>query len=78
VVTRPTGDVMINDTSVDSIMDFDRDEGDIIDVSALGVRAISQLSFNDGSDTVTVIGTGEQFRIIGASDIQASDFFFAT
>ena len=76
VITRPTGDVTINDTSVDSIMDFDRTEGDKIDVSELGVTAIGQLSFDDTSDTVTVTATGEQFKIIGASDIQASDFYF--
>ena len=77
-VVRPTGTVAINDTSVDSIMDFDRAEGDVIDVSELGVTAIGQLSFDDATDTVTVTATGEQFKIIGASDIQASDFFFAS
>ena len=58
-------------------MDFDRLEGDKIDVSELGVTAIGQLSFDDATDTVTVIASGEQFKIIGASDIQATDFFFA-
>ena len=57
-------------------MDFDRTEGDKIDVSELGVTALAQMSFDNATDTVTVTATGEQFKILGASDIQASDFYF--
>jgi hypothetical protein len=76
VIDRPDGKVTITDTSVDSIMDFNRGQGDKIDVSELGVTAYNQLSFDNATDTVTVLATNEQFKILGASDIQAGDFIF--
>ena len=66
------------DSSIDEIMDFNRGQLDKIDVSELGVTDVTQLSFDDATDTVTVTASGEQFIIVGASDIQASDFFFAS
>ena len=62
------------DNSIDVIEDFDRSEGDRIDLSELGV-SFADLSFNDSTDTVTVDG-GLKFVILGASDIQAADFVF--
>ncbi|MFC7536085.1 M10 family metallopeptidase [Sphingomonas sp. GCM10030256] len=67
----------ITDTSIDRILDFDRDEGDKVDLSELGVD-FSDLSFNDATDTVTVNADNGvlQFVLVGASSIQQSDFFF--
>ena len=62
------------DNSVDVIEDFDRAEGDTIDLTELDV-SFADLSFDDLTDTVTVDG-GLQFKILGASSIQASDFVF--
>ena len=62
------------DNSVDVIEDFDRLEGDRIDLTELGVT-FGDLVFDDTTDTVTVDG-GLQFVILGASDIQAADFVF--
>ena len=64
-----------NDTSVDTIMDFNRAQGDRVDLTELGV-AWADLSFNDATDTVTV-NTADgplHFILLGASDIQQADF----
>lgn len=67
----------VEDTSVDSIMDFDRTETDKIDLTEFGVT-FADLSFDDGTDTVTVT-TGDgplEFVVLGASNILESDFIF--
>jgi Ca2+-binding RTX toxin-like protein len=74
--SAPSGKVVI-DTSIDKITDFNRAEGDKIDLSELDV-SFGDVSFNDASDIVEVhMATGPlQFLLAGATTIQSSDFIF--
>jgi Ca2+-binding RTX toxin-like protein len=68
---------VIKDISVDTITDFSRSQGDKIDLHELHVD-FSDLAFNDATDTVTV-NTDHglmQFKLLGASNILATDFVF--
>lgn len=74
--SNPAGKVVV-DTSVDTIMDFNRSQGDKIDLSELHVT-FADLLFDDATDIVTAhTATGDlQFVIKGAHNILASDFVF--
>jgi len=66
-----------DDTSVDQINDFDRAEGDKIDLTELGVT-FADLSFDDTTDTVTVTTADGplEFVVLGASNILEADYIF--
>jgi Ca2+-binding RTX toxin-like protein len=72
----PGGTVVV-DTSVDTIADFSRAQGDKIDLSELGV-SFGSLTFNNATDTVTVQRAAGSFQFViqGANEIQPSDFVF--
>jgi serralysin len=73
VVTRPTGDVNIDDESVDTIMDFDSGV-DKIDLSELGVDW-GDLSVSGNTWTVERGADDLSFIVLGEAAVQ-SDFIF--
>ena len=71
--------VYVDGDGADTITDFNRGQGDKIDLSGVaGVYGIDDLNVTGGANTVITFGPGQTLTLNGVSSLDAGDFIFAS